>query len=53
MAYCVPSETVIGQDDDGKDMFVTDIQIVNRGNKWWVTQPVFERIKAKTAKQLT
>ncbi len=51
--YCVPSGTVVGQNDDGQDMIVTDTTAVNKGNKWWVTEKLFNQIKAKTAKRLS
>lgn len=51
MVYCVRSGTCVGQDDEGNDMVVTDNAVVNKGNKWWVTQKTFDAIKAKTAKR--
>lgn len=53
MVYCVPSGTVVGRDQDGNDMIVTDTTAVNCGRKWWVTETLFNQIKAKTAKRLS
>lgn len=53
MVYCVPSGTVVGQDDQGNDMIVTDTAAINRGNKWWVTERLFDLIKSKTAERLS
>lgn len=53
MVYCVPAGTVVGQDDDGIDMVVTDTIVVNDDNKWWCTEKVFNLIKEKTAKRLS
>ena len=51
--YCVDEGTVVGQDDQGNDMIVTENAVVNLGNLWFVTESLFNTIKAKTAKRLS
>lgn len=51
--HCVPAGTVVGQDDYGNDMTVTDSSVVNKGPNWWVTEKIFEDIKARTKKRLS
>lgn len=51
IVYEVPSGTVIDKDNDGNDMVVTDTTVVNIGNKWWVTQPIFLQIKKMSQKR--
>lgn len=51
--YCVPEGTVVGQDNDGNDMIVTDTTVVHEGNKVWCTERLFNKIKEMTAKRLS
>ena len=37
--------TVVGKDDKDQDMIVTDTKIVRNGNRMWVTQTVWDRMK--------
>jgi hypothetical protein len=43
----VEAGTVVGKDPQGKEMIVTDSNAVMKGAKAWVTQKVYDAIKAK------
>ena len=45
MIQIVEPGTVVGKDDKDQDMIVTDTNIVCNGNRMWVTQTVWDRMK--------
>lgn len=51
MVYCVPSGTKI--EHEGEVFVVTEKSVVHLENRWFCTQEIFDRIKAKTAKRLS
>ena len=44
----VKSGTVVGKDDEGNDMLVTDETTVFNGWRAWVTQKVYDALKGET-----
>ena len=51
MVYCVPAGTKI--EHKGWIYEVTESAVVHLENKWFCTQEIYDRIKAKTAKRLS
>jgi len=49
---CVPTGTVVGLDDDGEEMVVTETSIVNIGNQWWCTQKFYDQIRQKSVARM-
>lgn len=45
MVKIVEPGTAVGKDDKDQDMIVTDTNIVCNGNRMWVTQTVWDRMK--------
>ncbi len=45
--FKVDPGTVVGQDSEGKDMIVTEINAVTNGNRMWVTERQYAAIKAR------
>lgn len=47
MVKVVDPGTVVGQDNAGNDMVVTDTNAVTNGHRMWVTQAVWDKMKEK------
>ena len=46
--FCVEAGTLVGRDDVGNDLIVTETVAVNIGKTWWVAPPAFEVIRQVT-----
>lgn len=51
--YCVEPGTLVGQDEDGNDLIVTESMAVNIGSTWWLTKPAFGTIRHMAAKRVS
>lgn len=49
--FCVEAGTLVGQDDAGNDLIVTDTVAVNIGKNWWVAPSAFSVIQRIAEKQ--
>lgn len=51
--YCIPAGQVIGRRKDGSDIIMTDKTVVEIGNEFFCTQPIFDQIQERSRRRMS